>query len=277
MKLIMSVRPDQSLEGVDGYIFAFQGDRLLVTEEEDRCLIPALLFFERQGLKVIRRHYLGILEGGPVYSAEIDSSADIPQGFSLVNLRELFGRIGDDYFQLALHAIQIETWDRMHQYCGKCGEITGYSETDRSKVCPACSSIYYPRISPAVIVAIRRDDKLLLLKNKLHKHDFYSVLAGFVEPGESLEECVIREVREEAGIEVKNIRYFGSQPWPFPNSLMIGFNAEYSSGDLKLCDVEIADAGWFAPEEFPKIPGPLSIARKLIDAFVAENKVRNYL
>ena len=175
-------------------------------------------------------------------------------------------------FSIAQHAFQIVNWDRMHQFCGRCGAETDYSQSERVKICPACEAHYYPRVSPAVIVAIHRENKLLLMRNKRYKHNFYSVLAGFVEPGESLEAAIVREVKEEVGIEVKNIRYFASQPWPFPDSLMIGFTADYAGGNLVPDGFEISEAGWYAVDDLPLIPGPISIARKLIDAFVEEQK-----
>ena len=135
--------------------------------------------------------------------------------------------------------------------------------------CPACNRVYYPRISPAVIVLVTRGEEALLARNSRFPLPFFSTLAGFSEVGESLEETLVREVREEVGIDVGDVRYFGSQPWPFPNSLMIGFFAEYRSGELKLDPDEIAEAAWFKREELPMVPPPVSIARKLIDAWLS--------
>ena len=269
MSFIMSVNPEPGLEDEHAYMFVFCDDRLLIINEEEMP-IPEKSEFITMNLNVIRQHFLGTLEDRPCYTADLNSGGTLPRGAALVGLREIFGMVGDDIFSLAAHAVQIVNWDRMHQYCGRCGTPTGYGLEERAKICGNCGAVYYPRISPAIIVAVKRANQLLLLRNKTHKHDFYSVLAGFVEPGESLEECLIREVREEVGIEVKNIRYFASQSWPFPNTLMVGFTADYRSGELNPDGVEIDDAGWFSPENFPKLPGSISIARKLIDAFVLE-------
>jgi NAD+ diphosphatase len=134
--------------------------------------------------------------------------------------------------------------------------------------CTACGQLSYPRISPAVIVAILRDEKILLARANRFPSGFYSVLAGFVEPGETLEQCAKREVREETGIEVKNLRYFSSQPWPFPHSLMVAFTAEYAAGEIRIDPSEIADAGWYSADALPLIPDPITVARKLIDWYV---------
>jgi len=134
------------------------------------------------------------------------------------------------------------------------------------------SNTSYPRKSPAVIVSIVRDNKILLARSqKFSNVNMYSVLAGFVDPGESLEDCVRREIREEVRIEVKNIQYFGSQSWPFPDSLMVGFTAEYKSGEISIDNDEIDEAGWFSVSELPRIPRKISIARQLIDWFIEKN------
>lgn len=198
-----------------------------------------------------------------------------PDGCAFFTLRDTFSLLSRDLQETAMHAVQIARWDREHRFCGSCGSKTVSSQKDRSKLCPACGAMYYPHISPAIIVAIRKEDKLLLLKNKKFPGKMYSVLAGFVEAGESLEDCLIREVYEEAGIQVKNIRYHSSQSWPFPDSLMVGFSAEWAGGELRPDDDEIADARWFSLEELPEIPRPISISRHLIDAWIAEQKARS--
>jgi NAD+ diphosphatase len=140
--------------------------------------------------------------------------------------------------------------------------------TERAKECPQCGLLYFPRLAPAIIVLVQRGDQLLLARSRHFMEGMYSVLAGFVEPGESLEEAVAREVREEVGIEVKDVHYFASQPWPFPHSLMIGFTATYAGGEISLNDDEIENASWFKVDNLPRIPGKISIARKLIDWFI---------
>ena len=178
--------------------------------------------------------------------------------------------LDDDLFALSGRAVQIKEWDRTHQYCGYCATLMTQIVGDRAKRCPNCGLVNYPRLSPAIIVLISRGEDILLARSPRFPSLMFSVLAGFVEPGESLEETLIREVREEVGIEVKDIRYFGSQPWAFPNSLMIGFTAVYAGGEITIEPAEIAEAAWFHKHDLPNIPPKLSIARRLIDWFVEE-------
>jgi NAD+ diphosphatase len=178
--------------------------------------------------------------------------------------------LDEDLFWIAARAVQIIDWDRTHQFCGRCGVPLRNKTNERAKECPWCGLLHFPRLAPAIIVLVERGNQLLLARSRHFMPGMYSVLAGFVEPGESLEEAVVREVKEEVGIEIKDIKYFGSQPWPFPHSLMIGFTATYAGGEISLDDKEIEDAGWYAAEKLPRIPGKISIARKLIDGFLAK-------
>jgi NAD+ diphosphatase len=141
-------------------------------------------------------------------------------------------------------------------------------ETERARRCPRCGFMSFPRLSPAVIMRIDRDDRILLARNVSFAQGFFSVLAGFVEPGESLEEAVVREVHEEVGLELTDIRYFGSQPWPFPHQLMIGFTARYAGGEIQIEPTELAEAGWYGRDALPALPGKISISRRLIDAWI---------
>jgi NAD+ diphosphatase len=150
-------------------------------------------------------------------------------------------------------------------HCGRCGSPTEHAPGERARRCPQCGHAAFPRLSPAVIVRVTRGDEILLARAVRFPGGVYSVLAGFVEPGESLEECVARELEEEVGIEVTDIAYFASQPWPFPHSLMIGFTATWVSGDLRIEEAELVDARWFTRDNLPDLPGRLSIARTLID------------
>jgi NAD+ diphosphatase len=256
--------------------FAFVGNKLLVRLEGTVSHVPHLISLKEIGLVPIRTQYLGTLDDRPCYSAELpkDALAQLneviaPNGMSLRGLRELYGTLDEDLFVLSGRAIQIVEWDRTHQYCGHCATGTTQLPNERAKRCPKCGLVNYPRLSPAIIVLVSRGEELLLARAHRFPPGMYSVLAGFVEPGETLEETVVREVREEVGIEVKDIRYFGSQPWPFPNSLMIGFTATYSSGDIIIEPQELVDAAWFNKHNLPQIPPKLSIARKLIDWFVS--------
>lgn len=248
--------------------FAFVGNKLLVRLEGTRSQIPHLISLTEISLVPVRTQFIGTLDDQPCYSAELPRDAIAPDGMSLQGLRELYGTLDEDLFALSGCAIQIVEWDRTHQYCGHCATPTSQLFHERAKRCPNCGLVNYPRLSPAIIVLISRGEELLLARAHRFPAGMYSVLAGFVEPGESLEETVVREVREEVGIEVKDIRYFGSQPWPFPNSLMIGFTATYASGDITLEPQELVDAAWFSKHNLPQLPPKLSIARKLIDWFV---------
>ena len=249
--------------------FAFVGNKLLVRLEGTVSQIPHLISLSEIGLIPVQTQYLGTLEDRPCYCAQLPKDTIAPDGMTLKGLRELYGTLDEDLFALSGRAIQIVEWDRTHQYCGHCATPTTQLSHERAKRCPKCGLVNYPRLSPAIIVLVSRAEELLLARAHRFPTGMYSILAGFVEPGESLEETVIREVREEVGIEVKDIRYFGSQPWPFPNSLMIGFTATYASGDIAVEPQELVDAAWFNKYNLPQIPPKLSIARKLIDWFVS--------
>ena len=176
--------------------------------------------------------------------------------------------LDDEDFGIAGRALGLTSWDRDHRFCGRCGGATARSTVERVRTCAGCGHGAFPRLSPAVIALVERDGRALLARNARTKMPFHTVLAGFVEIGESLEEAVAREIAEEASIAIQDVRYFGSQPWPFTNSLMVGFTARWKSGDLVAAAEEIVDAGWFAPGELPRLPPRLSIARELIDDFI---------
>lgn len=248
--------------------FVFSGNKLLVERTEEGVHLPLLNGLEVLPLRASRKQYLGTMNGHSCFTAECEAEVPLPAGMEFHGLRKLYGALDEERFWVAGRAFQIMDWDRTHQHCGKCGAPTKNKADERAKVCPACGTVSFPRMSPAVIVAVVRDKSILLAHAARFPGAMYSVLAGFVEPGESLEDCVRREVKEEAGVELKNIRYFGSQPWPFPNSLMVGFTAEYAGGEITMDEKEIVDARWFAADHLPMIPDKISIARKLIDWFV---------
>ncbi|MBW4635425.1 MAG: NAD(+) diphosphatase [Iphinoe sp. HA4291-MV1] len=249
--------------------FAFVGNKLLVRPEGTVSQIPNLISLAEIGLEPVRTQFLGTLDSQPCYSVELPKDAIIPYDMTLRGLRKLYGTLDDELYALSGRAIQLVEWDRTHQYCGHCATPTTQLPHERAKRCPKCGLVNYPRLSPAIIVLVCRGEELLLARAHGFPAGMYSVLAGFVEPGESLEQTVVREVREEVGIEVKDIRYFGSQPWPFPNSLMIGFTATYARGDIVIEPQELVDAAWFSKHNLPQVPPKLSIARKLIDWFVS--------
>jgi NAD+ diphosphatase len=260
----------------DAVWFLFQGDRLVVAGGE---VAPQLLSAapDSLGLQPLRNQYLGYWEAGDAalhcFAGELEEDVTLPASLVAVDLRNLFGVWEERWIGVAGRAKQVAHWDRDHQFCGRCGATTELASGERARRCPRCGLTNYPRISPAIIIAVTRSteagEQILLARNHRFPAGRYSVVAGFVEAGETLEECAVREVQEEVGIHIANIRYFGSQPWPFPNSLMIGFTAEYAGGDINLADSEIADAQWFSPASMPQLPPKISIARRLIDSYVA--------
>ncbi|MEM7585992.1 MAG: NAD(+) diphosphatase [Acidobacteriota bacterium] len=262
----------------DSHAFAFRGGRLLVFTEDKATRLPSLAEVDvltedsSVSLHSVRRQHLGRFRDREVVSLELHEASEAPAGMGLVPLRALFFRIEEELFWIAARAVQIVAWDRDHQICGRCGTATQNDAEERSKKCPSCSLSYYPRLSPAVIVLVERDDSILLARSPYLPEGMLSTLAGFVEPGETLEQTVAREIEEEVGIRVENIRYFGSQPWPFPNSLMIGFRADWAGGEIVIDPKEIEAADWFTLDNLPKIPPRISIARALIDSWIAEQQ-----
>jgi NAD+ diphosphatase len=250
--------------------FAFQQTALLVTDEPAAAQLPVLEELAGLGGGPLRRLYLGTLGGRGCYAFEYAAETPAPPGLKWQGLRGLYTRLEDSRFALAGRALQFVDWDRTHQFCGRCGTPTRHRSGERARECPACALIVYPRIAPAVMCLIRRGREILLARSPRFAPGMYSALAGFVEPGESLEQCLAREVLEETGIKVANARYFASQPWPFPHSLMIAFVADYAGGEITPEPGEIEDAQWFDIDALPKLPNRISIARRLIDGAVAE-------
>ena len=240
------------------WYFVIQGDELLQNFDAEGQWQPLT---SPPVATVHQSHYLGDIAGTHCHVLEVEQCDGEFSG-----LRSLFGKTDNFMFSLAGRASQVLDWFRTHQFCGQCGQKTEIHDKDRAMVCVPCKAFYYPRLSPSIITLVYRGDEMLLARNHRFPEGMYSTLAGFVEPGESIEETLKREVHEEVGVKVRNIQYKGSQPWPFPNSLMLGFLAEYDSGELNLQEEEIADAKWFHYTELPKIPGPVAISRWLIDA-----------
>jgi NAD+ diphosphatase len=251
--------------------FAFQGAQIAVLRQGEVTSVPLAADPRDVGLVPQRSQYLGVLGEQHCFACELDEGVAPPQGIQLSGLRALFGALDDSLFALAGRAFQIIDWNRSHQFCGRCGTPTRQKPDERARECPSCGQVHYPRIAPAVMALVRRGDDLLLARSPHFPPGMYSALAGFVEPGETLEQTLVREVREEVGIEVKNLRYFASQPWPFPHSLMIAFNADYAGGEITPEPGEIEAADWFSATRLPPaLPGRISISRRLIDAALEE-------
>jgi NAD+ diphosphatase len=252
--------------------FLFRGSELLVWEEGDAARVPTGAERSRLGLAAGETHEAGSREGIASFTAGLDPEVEPPPGMAFHGLRKLWARLPEEVWKLAGRAVQIVEWDRNHQFCGRCGSATVRQQGELSRTCPACSLQQFPRISPAVIVRVERGDEILLARSPHFAPGVYSTLAGFVEPGESLEDTIRREIKEEVGVTVTNLRYFGSQPWPFPNSLMIGFVADYGSGEITPQEGEIEDARWFTVDGLPGLPSPYSIARALIEEWIRKKR-----
>lgn len=251
--------------------FAFQGAQILVRRDSQSASVPCARDAHELGVLPKRSQYLGILGEQHCFACELEEGSMPPEGMQWSGLRALFGSIDDSLFALAGRAFQIVDWDRSHQFCGRCGTPTQIKNHERARECPSCGQVHYPRIAPAIMALVRRGREFLLARSPHFAPGMYSALAGFVEPGETLEQTLVREVREEVGIEVTNVRYFASQPWPFPHSLMIAFNADYVSGDITPEPGEIEAADWFTLDRLPHaLPSKISISRRLIDAALAE-------
>jgi len=253
--------------------FVFRGNELLVFQDSGLAArIPTGQEWAALGLPAGEPQEIGSLDGRAAWAVGVAAEVHPPEGMAFQGLRRLWGALDEETWKLAGRAVQIVEWDRDHRFCGRCGAGTERKAGELARVCPRCGLQQFPRISPAVIVRIERGDQLLLARSPHFAPGVYSTLAGFVEPGESLEETVAREVREEVGVEVRNIRYFGSQPWPFPHSLMIGFVADWESGEIRPQEGEIEDAGWFELDSLPGLPSRFSIARALLDDFIARRR-----
>ena len=254
------------------YVFLLRGQKVLVDLSSRPPKVPRQSTAKSLGLSLESAYRLGSLNGLECYAFSVTGDREPPPGMDFLGLRKLFGVLDGDQYSMAVRALGILNWDGTCQFCSVCGSRLTRHDVILAKQCEACGFTMFPRISPAVIVLVEKRDKVLLARASRFAEDLYSVLAGFAEPGETLEDVVRREIREEVGIEVKDIRYFGSQPWPYPDSLMIGFTASWAAGEIAIDNDEISDARWFTVENLPKIPDRISIARALIDWFIEKNR-----
>jgi NAD+ diphosphatase len=222
------------------------------------------------------RHVLGTLDGAACWAVDLDGDGSVDVVLAagldldaLTPLMGLYGRVDDVRWTLAGRAVQLVEWDRTTRFCGRCGTPTEPAPGERARRCPACGLLAFPRLAPAVIALIERGDEALLARGRAFPVPMYSCIAGFVEPGETMEQAVHREVREEVGVAIEDVRYVASQPWPFPHSLMVGFEATWTSGEIVIDETEIVDAQWYRRDALPMIPPGMSIARTLIDRWLA--------
>ncbi len=269
------VRPPEDFSG-PALWFAFRnGDIAIVNNAPAANGIPLPVCTDpaELGLVADTRHYLGLYGGQHCFATELAKDAPLPGSLKLQGLRSLFGSVDESLAVLAGRAFQIKEWDRNHRFCGRCGAPTVQRGDERARVCAACRRTSYPPVTPAIMVLVLRGRELLLARRVGADASRFSALAGFVEPGEELEDTAHREVREEVGIEIDGLRYFGSQPWPLPHSLMVAFTAQYAGGELRPDGVEIGEAKWFAPEDAMQRPHTASIGWRLINT-VAGKLVR---
>lgn len=248
--------------------FAFANGQLMVRPTAQGLELPQATTWPFAKCTTKRRLYLGAWHGQPCYAAEVASNA-APPGWIFEGIRQLWSRVAEELLGIASYAAQLIEWDRNHQFCGHCGATTERRTDERGRRCPSCELIAYPRLSPVIMVRILRQDKILLVRAPRFAPGVYSLLAGFVEAGENLEQAVHREVAEEVGIKVRNLRYIASQSWPFPHSLMMGFTAEYAGGELRADGQEIVDAQWFSADDLPGLPSPMSMAWYLIQDYIS--------
>ncbi len=267
MFLPATKQPNLTNESV--YFLLFRDNKLALDENGAIPVLPANSAIKNSFKRLI---YLGTLNGQHAFTGEAIENVELENGWDFFEFKPLFGTIDDELYSLLGHASQITTWDKNHQFCPVCGTKTAPHNFEKCKVCPNCKFRNYPTISPSIIVSITRGNEIMLQRSPHFPEGLYSVVAGFVEAGETLEECVVREVREETGLKIKNIKYHSSQPWAYPHSLMVGFTAEYESGYLSPCQFEIEDAGWYTVDEMPTTPGPSAIAHHLINEFVKSQK-----
>lgn len=251
----------QPLDEKEIYWFIFAGDQLLVSSDTKE------LPFHHQ-FSLLRSLYIGTLEDRNLFACDVIEGSLAPEGWIWVRLRDLHSILNADHYSIAGRAMQLIEWDRTHTYCGCCGSLTFVREKERCRECSSCGHLAYPKIAPVIMVLVTKGKEILLARSPHFPEKMYSVLAGFVDPGETLEQCVEREVFEEVGVKVKNIRYFDSQSWPFSRSLMIGYICDWEEGEICIDPLEIESAAWFDQDHLPDIPTSLSLARSLIDHYL---------
>ena len=261
-------RPDAPTEGPIRWL-PVRGTDILVQTAGEAVTAIADAAETRKRLASSPPLTLGTLNGVTYLTCETDADTPLPDGWRAVSLRHLYGLLDEAEWEIAGYATQILHWERVSRFCPVCGSATDPMGAEWVRHCPACQHTRYPLVSPAVLALVHDGADRVLLAHKPGWGDRYSILAGFVLPGESLEECVQREVQEEVGAEVTDLVYQGSQPWPFPHQLMIGYTARYVSGDLRLDEQELDHAAWFSADQLPSLPPPLSLSRQIIDRWRA--------
>lgn len=248
-----------------------KGRVYLEVEKNGKLAIPRADKFPE--LLAVELPELGVFRNQICYGCRWEIEESPCENLVAIDVREAMSQVDNAVKNLLLRGKPILEWLSLRRYCSVCGSELIDHEQEEARTCPNCGMLFFPKISPAIIVMIKREDgKILLAYNRHFKHKCYSLIAGFVEAGESAEDAVRREVKEEVGLEVKNIRYLYSQSWPFPDSLMLGFVADYAAGEIKVDGEEIAEADFYSVDDLPTLPGHGSIARRIIEEYIAEKK-----
>lgn len=254
------------------YWFILHNECLLICQHGE-SILPTHHDIQPLAHLLTHQHGLGQFNGADIYCAELSITTDHLNELKPIALRQALELLGPEWYSLAVKAYSIINWDNNHQYCGKCGQLTEHKSQTFERTCIACGTVFYPRISPSVIVLIHKDDEILMARSPHFSKGVYGLIAGFVEAGESAEAALHREVKEEVGVTVKNLSYFGSQAWPFPDSLMLGYIAEHDAGEIVIDGNEIECAGWYRYNQLPGRPSHhISLASKLLDYFIAKQK-----
>lgn len=256
------------------YWFIFQNEKILILSNKH---LPSENDIYTLKDKLAYKHFIGQFHQVNCYCAELSTGTELDTSFTFISLKKAFELYGHDWYVPCVKAYSIINWDKNHQFCGRCGNPTVHHTNRFERLCTACHLPVYPRISPSMIVLIKKDDMVLMARSPHFVKGVYGLIAGFLEAGESAEDAVHREVKEEVGIKVKNVKYFGSQAWPFPDSLMLGFTADYDSGDLVIDYTELETAGWYTYDQLPGRPSTnISLGSQLLDHFIAEQKEKKH-
>jgi NAD+ diphosphatase len=249
----------------------FSNNQLMLIKKDGSYRLPDFFDLPSWIYKGEKNYALGSINNANCFCIELNAQIELSEPYEWVSLKSALDLLDIKWFTVAAKASQVLLWEKNHQYCGRCSEPTIHKLDTFERSCKHCKLYFYPRISPSIIVMIKKEDKILMARKAQFPPGTYALVAGFVEPGESLEQALHREVKEEVGISVKNIRYFGSQSWPFPDSLMLAFTADHDKGEIVMEDGEFEAADWFSAENLPGFPASkVSIARKLTDSFLTE-------
>ena len=267
--------PPAQLTSSVAYWFPFHNDKVLMRETEQRIgllqgdedvqhLIPLMPEHETS------RMFIGVLDETPcmTYEARVEK---LPDDIRELSLREVYGQVDEIVYGIVMYAYQLLYWQRTSNFCPVCGHVPESEEGTWGKRCPNCGHVAYPHVTPAILALVHDDNGNMLLTHKRGWGKRFSCVAGFTEPGESLEECVQREIYEELGVEVSDVTYVGSQPWPFPHQLMVGYTARYVRGDIRIQEQELDDARWFSVKNPPEMPPPMSLAHTIIQTWMKKH------